>query len=401
MNVVRKLRLKFIAVFMGLMLVFSVAVGAFIYLERKAELEYQCMVYLLDIHNYGNKENPSAEPLAAYPPFFVIEIDNRTNTAQVVEGRFFLADHGTTIDELITHLVGRMEESGILQEYGIRFFNGVRKAGSHRVSFIDVTYIENELHALLGRIIIVELTILLLLLIVSFFLTRWFSKPAKQAMDEQTRFIAKVSHELKTPVSIIRANIDLIDGDKDTNEADFIFGCENIRHECDRMTGLVEAMIMTGLAAQTGERSRVEVDFTTLVEREMLRFEVVAFDHGLMLTHDAEPGLTVLGDEIQLTRLVEIVVENAIKYCAPGGSIEVTASKKTGLVRKLRLCCANTGAELTKEQRDNIFKPFYQVDGTKKGAGLGLSIAHEIVSALRGTIQYEYIDGKNSFIIEL
>lgn len=401
MNVIRKLRLQFIAVFMGLMLVFSVAIGAFVYLGRKAELEYQCMVYLLDIHNFSNKGEASAEPLAAYPPFFVIEIDNLTSTAQVVEGRFFLGDRGTTLDELIGHLVGRMDESGILQEYGVRYFNGVREERAHRISFIDVTYIDDALHALLVRIVLIELPILLILLIASFFLARWFSKPAKQAMDDQTRFIAKVSHELKTPVSIIRANIDLIDGEKSADETDFMFGCENIRHECDRMTGLVDAMLMTGLAAQPGERTRTEVDFTTLLEREMLRFEVVAFDHGLALTHDAEPGLKVTGDVIQLTRLIDIIVENAVKYCSTGGEIRVTAEYRSGLGRRVRLTCANDGAELTKEQKDNIFKPFYQVDGTQKGAGLGLSIAHEIVTAMRGTIDYEYIGEKNCFIIEL
>ena len=74
---------------------------------------------------------------------------------------------------------------------------------------------------------------------------------------------------------------------------------------------------------------------------------------------------------------------------------------KKGIGRHVRLVCANDGEELKKEQRENIFKPFYQVDSAKKGAGLGLSIAHEIVSSMRGTIQYDYIDGKNCFIIEL
>ena len=401
MHVIRRLRLKFIAVFMGLMLVFSVAIGAFIYVERRAELQYQCMVYLLDIHNYDNREDyASAEPMTAYPPHFVLEIDNVTESATVVEGRFFLADHGVTVDEVIDDLIGHMDESGTLPEYGVRYFNGVREARAHRISFIDVTYMDRELNRLLRRIVFIEGTMLLVLLVVSFFLSRWFSRPAKQAMDEQTRFIAKVSHELKTPVSIIRANIDLIDGDKSPDENELLFGCENIRHECERMTNLIEAMLLTGLAAQDTRSARTAVDFTTLLEREMLRFEVMAFDQGLTLTHTSEPGLTATGDEIQLTRLVDIIVENAIKYCTRGGEICVTAERRGG-VRHIRLVCANDGAELTREQKENIFRPFYQVDGTMKGAGLGLSIAHEIVSAMRGTIDVEYLNGKNRFIIEI
>ena len=401
MNVIRRLRIKFIAVFMGLMFVFTAAVGAFIYFERRADLEYQCMVYLLDIHNYETGGRASSEPLTGYPPFFVLEIDNVTETAVVVKGRFFLENRGVTISDVIGHLVGHMEESGVLSEYGVRYFNGVPEDRARRISFIDITYIDEALHALLGRLVLFSVPALLVLLIASVFLARWFSKPAKKAMDEQTQFIAKVSHELKTPVSIIRANIDLIDGEKSADEADFVFGCANIRHECDRMTGLIEAMLLTGLVAHDPERPHTQVDLTTLLEREMLRFEVAAFDNGLTLTHTAEEGLSVTGDEIQITRMVDIIVENAVKYCTPGGEILVTAERHSGVGRHVRLICSNDGAELTREQRENIFKPFYQVDSTRKGAGLGLSIAHEIVTGMRGTIQYEYAGGKNTFVIEL
>lgn len=399
MSMIRKLRVKFICVFMGLMLAFSVAVGAFLYLEQRAELNYQCMVYLLDIHNAGNKEMPSAEQFLGYPPFFVLEIDNMTDTAEVVEGRFFLSEQGVTTDELIARLVGNMEESGVLKEYQVRFFNGVREDRGHRVSFIDVSYIQDELRALLGRIILFEVPILLLLLLAAVPMSRWFSRPATQAMDEQRRFISKVSHELKTPVSIVRANIDLIDGGRAVDEADFLFGCDNIRHECDRMTNLIEAMLYAALPAQA--QGNTEIDLTTLLQRETLRFEVVAFDQGLTLTLEAEDGLTVMGDAVQITRLVDIIVENAIKYCAPGGSITVTASRRPGLSRRARIVCANTGEGLTKEQMENIFKPFYQVDATKKGAGLGLAIAHEIVQSMNGTIEAGCADGQTRFIIEI
>ena len=163
-----------------------------------------------------------------------------------------------------------------MKGYQVRFFNGVREERAHRISFIDISYIQNELHRLLVRIALFDAAILLVLLLVSIPLSRWFSRPAKQTMDEQRRFISKVSHELKTPVSIIRANIDLIDGEKSADEADFIYGCENIRHECDRMANLIEAMLYTALPAREQAQARAEIDLTTLLQREMLRFEVAA-----------------------------------------------------------------------------------------------------------------------------
>ena len=401
MNMIRKLRIQFVCVFMVLMLLFAAGIGSVVYFEQRAEMEYQCMAYLLDIHNLGNKASDDMNSLATYPPYFVIEIDNVANSAQVVLGRFFLGDRGVTTDELISHLIGKMEESGVLEEYQVRYFNGVREVRSHRISFIDVSYITNELHRLLGQITLFVLPSLAVLFFVALLLSKWFVKPAKQALDEQTRFVSKVSHELKTPLSIISANIDLLKRGPDVDEIDFMYGCESVEHECQRMSSLIEVMLWTALPAQTTAETNTTVDLTKLLQQETLRFEVVAFDQGLSLALNAEEGLSLTGNETQLTRLIDLIVENAIKYCTPGGEIQVTAEHKQGIGRKIRLCFANTGQALTKEQTENIFKPFYQVDGTKTGAGLGLSIAHEIVSAMHGTIRAEHHDGKNVFIIDL
>ena len=398
---IQKLRLQFVCVFMALMVVFAGAISAAIYVGQKAELEYQCMVYLLDIHNFDNRGSGDMRALASYPPYFVIEIDNVTDTARVVQGDFFLGMHGVTTDELISHLQYTTEESGVLEEYQVRYFNGVRQARSHRVSFIDVSYIPYRLNELLGQIALFVAPSLGVLLCVALLLSQWFVSTAKKAMDEQARFISKVSHELKTPLSIISANIDLLRRGAEVDETDFVFGCESIRHECQRMSSLLEVMLWAALPAQATAESNTTLDLTKLLQQEMLRFEVVAFDQGLTLTLNTEEGLSVTGNETQVTRLIDLIVENAIKYCTPGGDIEVTAERKQGVGRKIRLCFANTGTPLTKEQLGNIFKPFYQVDGTRKGAGLGLSIAHEIVSAMHGTIRVEHQNGKNVFIIEL
>lgn len=401
MNMIRKLKIQFVCVFMALMLLFAVGLGAVVYFEQRAEMEYQCMSYLLDIHNQANRTGDDIRRMASYPPFFVIEIDNVTESARVVSGRFFLADRGVTTDELILHLIGEMDESGVLEEYQIRYFNGVREARAHRVSFIDVSYISNELHRLLGRITLFALPSLAVLFFVALVLSSWFVRPAKQTLDEQTRFISKVSHELKTPLSIISANVDLFKRGTKVDEVDYTYGCESVEHECQRMSSLIDAMLWAALPAQTTAQTNTTLDLTKLLQQETLRFEVVAFDQGLTMTLNAEEGLSLTGNETQVTRLIDLIVENAIKYCAPGGEIQVTAERKQGVGRKIRLCFANTGEALTKEHLSNIFKPFYQVDGTKKGAGLGLSIAHEIVSAMHGTIRVEHQNGKNVFIIEL
>ena len=402
MNVIRRLRIKFIAVFMAAMLFVVAAVGAAIYLEQKKDMDYQCMVYLLDINNFTNQNGTGSPRLAAYPPHFVLEINNATDTAQVVLGENFLAARGVTTQMLIQRLVGMTEESDVLEEYQVRYFNGVRQEHSHRISFIDISYIRNSLDHLFRRIVSFSLLALVLLFAIALPLSGWYVKPARDAMEDQRRFIAKVSHELKTPVSIIRANIDLIDQSRGTDASDFLFGCENIRGECGRMTGLIEAMLLTALPARRGIVPPQSLDVTRLLQREVLRFEVVAFDQGLELTSEIEEELSLRADEAQLTRLFDIFLENGIKYCSPGGSIRVSASKKGGLSRRgIHIVFANTGEPISEDIRAEIFKPFYQADNSKSGAGLGLSIAHEVIHAMNGSIHVEYENGCNCFVLEL
>ena len=399
MNLILRLRIQFIAVFMAVMVVAAGIIGVGIWFRERSELEYQSMVYLLDIHNYGNIVPFSESRFAGYPPYFVIEIDNTTDTSEVVLGDFFLEQQGVTTDELIVHLAGMTEQSDVLKEYGVRYFNGVREEGRHRVSFIDVTYIDRDLARLPGRIALIALPVLAALAVAAFFLSKWFARPAVRAMSEQRDFISKISHELKTPLSIISANIDLIDGDRAPDGADFAFGCDNIRHECGRMTAMIEAMLWASRPAKTKPEELQDIDMSRLLEGEALRFEVLAFDRGLTMTTQSEPGLRLRGDETLLTRLVDIILDNAVKYCSPGGAITLSAAGRPG--RHVRIVCSNTGEEIGREHLDKLFRPFYQADPTRKGAGLGLSIAKEIVNGMNGSIRVDYADGQNRFVLEL
>ena len=399
MSVIRKLRAKFIAVFMALMMLATLIVSSVVYYQQKSALEYDSMVYLLNIVNFDNVGTPTDRSLAGYPPYFVLEINNQSNSCEVVTGTFFLSDQGIEPQDLMQALIGHLDESGILDQYQIRYFNGPRQTEGHRVAFMDISYISRSLNRLLGRIALIAVPGLLLMLGLSFLLARWFSRPAKDAMEEQNRFISKIAHELKTPLSIISANIDLLEGSKGTDEADFVFGCDNIRHECQRMTSLMDTMLWVALPAQTDKEDSDLLDLSRLVEREALRFEVVAFDRGLTFTMDIEPGLTLRGNETQLNRLVDIILDNAVKYCDPGGEIQFRAVSQGP--RHVQLSYANTGAEIPREHLQNLFKPFYQADGSSRGAGLGLSIANEIVTAMHGKIRVEHRGDKNCFIIDL
>ncbi|MCD7768677.1 MAG: HAMP domain-containing histidine kinase [Oscillospiraceae bacterium] len=396
----RKLQFKFISVFMIIMLLFTLLLAGAVYYQKRSQLEYDCMMYMLNINNLENRGGSEEIILQAYPPYFVLEIDNQTDTSQVVLGEYFLAEQGVTTDELISMLAGSLEETGLLEEYQLRYYNGIRTDEGHRVVFMDVTYITAELHKTRNEIILFAVPSLALMFVVALFLSRWFVRPAKQALDEQQRFVSFASHELKTPLSIISANMDLLDrtgGDEGPNAA---FCYDNIRQECGRMQSLTEAMVWLALPGRSGQEEQLDV--TKLLQEEALRFEVRAFEEGHALETEIGEGLSLHCDRVQLLTVVDVLLDNALKYCSPGGDIRLTARRCAPISRRaVQISVGNAGKEIPKSECENIFKPFYQMDLARKGAGIGLSIAREIVSALRGQIRVEYKDGMNWFLVEL
>lgn len=410
MNVSRKLRVKFIAVFMCAMVVFAAVIDGMIYFGKKAELERDCMVYLLDINNHANKSTQTIAPsqegtmdsvsaLRGYPPHFILEISNWGKSSAIVFGSYFLAEQGVSVQELTRRMAGAMEETGVLSEYNVRYFNGIRQNGTHQIAFIDISYIQNTLDSLLASIVLFSLSCLCALFVLSLFLARWFSKPAERAFQEQRRFISAASHELKTPIAVISANVDLLSEVTEPSDPNFGFCRENIRMECDRMSDLVGAMLWLALPGHRETQKNERLDYSEIVERELLRFEVMAFEQGLSFEHDTKPGIFLRGDRMQLERVVDVLVENALKYCSPGGAICVQANKRGS--QGVQLIVSSTGEAIDKTMKEDIFKPFYQLDRSRHGAGLGLSIASEIVASMNGSIRVDYANGSNRFIVEM
>lgn len=396
----RKLQFKFLSVFMIIMLLLSLLLAGVVYYQKKSQLEYDCMMYMLNINNLENRDGSGDPSMLNYPPYFVLEIDNQTDTSQVVMGEFFLAEKGLTTDELIALLAGSIEETGVLETYQVRYYNGIRGTEGHRVVFMDISYIAADLAKTRNEILLIAVPSLALMFVVGLFLSRWFARPAKQALDEQRRFVSFASHELKTPLSIISANLDLLDrsgGDEGPNAA---FCYDNIRQECGRMQSLTEAMVWLALPGRSGQEEQLDV--TKLLQEEVLRFEVRAFEEGHALKADVAEGLSLRCDRMQLLTVVDVLLDNALKYCATGGDIRLAARRCTTISRRtIQISVGNPGEAISKSEYENIFKPFYQTDQAGKGAGIGLAIAREIVTALRGQIRVEHKDGLNWFTVEL
>ena len=169
------------------------------------------------------------------------------------------------------------------------------------------------------------------------------------------------------------------------------------------MKTLVEEML--ALARSEAERENIvltECCFSDVVIESVLSFEAVFYQENKELRSDVEEGISLQGNEKQLKQLLKILLDNAEKYSPEGGRAVVQLKRVNG--RRARLTVSNTGEAISREKQQEIFERFYRADlsrSDRKGYGLGLAIAKNIVELHRGKIRVESSEGENRFIVEL
>ena len=213
------------------------------------------------------------------------------------------------------------------------------------------------------------------------------TKPLRDAFDLQKDLIANASHELKTPLAIISADLAVMNSDKTTTVEDNEKWIASISGQVDRMSTLVKNMLELSKLEKSAI-TKSAVDFSSVVESACLGIEVIAFEKGINLKTDIQQNIFTLGEKDTLERLALILLDNALKYCSQKGEVRCTL---TVVGKKLHLSVANTGEIISREDAEHVFDRFYRSDSARqnpdnKSFGLGLAIAQTIVKSHGGTI---------------
>lgn len=242
---------------------------------------------------------------------------------------------------------------------------------------------------------------LLLFLAVSVLLSHWAVKPVDAAWKQQRQFVSDASHELKTPLTVILTNAELLQNAGE-GPARFRFA-DNILTMARQMRGLIESLLDLARVDNGGAGNLKEtVDLSELVTEAALPFEPVFFEKGLALESQVEPGLLVRGSPGRLRQVADVLLDNARKYAAPASTARLRLARSGA--RTCLLSVATRGPSLSPAQRRDIFKRFYRVDearGRDGSYGLGLPIAQGIVEAHKGKIWVESGGGVNTFFVRL
>jgi len=218
-----------------------------------------------------------------------------------------------------------------------------------------------------------------------------------KSFKQMKQFSADVSHELKTPLTIIRGEIELaISGKKKSSELKKTL--INILDEVVRLSNMVENLLML-FKSDTGQVNLnfKEVNIAELIKDLLEDIDILAEEKGIKVEAERLDEAIVLGDEIRLKQLFLNLIDNAIKYNKSGGRVTISIVRENNFVN---VSIADTGIGIPKDEINLIFERFYRVDKTRTrdtgGTGLGLSIAKSIAESHNGRIEVESELGKGS-----
>ena len=398
---IQRLRFKFVLVNMGIVTILLCTILGLVFYFTSAQLEMESIRMMEDIASRPFQLDAPGEPGPDVRlPFFTLQVGPHGELMSADGGYYDLSD-GDLLSGLVATAAASPQRLGVISEYELRYYRGDAPA-SQRLVFADISSERATLEGLRTTCLLIGGLSFFAFLWVSILLSKWAVRPVELAWKQQRRFVAAASHELKTPLTVIMTNAELLAA-PELREEKREKSLSSILAMSRQMRGLIEQMLELARTDSPEAAALFRpVDLSRLVSQAVLPFESLFFERGLSLDAQVEEGIGVTGEETQLRRVVEILLDNVQKYAKPGGSAAVVLRRR-GRGRCV-LSVSDEGDPIPPEERRQIFQRFYRADPARSrdgSFGLGLSIAEGIVKQHRGRIWAESRDGRNIFSVEL
>lgn len=390
---IQKLRWKFVMVMMSIITVMLIIIFASLLLSSRAQFLQLSMERLHSVIRDDSPEKNMPSPGGAPPPereatpTLVISI-GESKTLRILKNQFTYMDE-EQMKKLVSYVDNQKDDTGFIREYNIRYLREATKAGRVRYAFADCTLEQSSLRSQLINSLLIGLAAFFLLLLVSIHLSNWVVRPAAKAWEQQRQFVADASHELKTPLTVILSNTNMLldrHGMTDQKTGERLY---HIQAEAIRMKRLTENLLQLARMDSSSEQPAYQtINFSLLLKRCILTLEPVFYEAGKRLEEDINEDIMIRGSETGLRQVMDILLDNAIKYS--GKNAVTTIVLKRLSVRELLLTVSNEGKPIPPSECQNLFERFYRADQSRSGVagyGLGLSIAKIVVEAHGGKIQ--------------
>ena len=398
---IQALRRKFVLINMTIVTLMLCVIFSMMYYFTQVDLENKSVAMMRSIAaNPVGQGSPTELGHEVRLPYFTLQLGHEKEIIATGGGYYDLSNQ-QFLQRVAQDALRSHEPVGVLEEYGLRYCRVVTP-GNQLLVFADMTSEQATLQNLVRSCVLVGVISFLIFLGLSVLLAKWAVRPVEQAWKEQKQFVADASHELKTPLTVITTNAELMQQQGlDEESRERLSG--NVLSMARHMRTLLEQMLELAKGDHQESQGQYEdVDLGELVDQETMSYEVVFFEQGLALDSRGEEHVTVRGNQVELRQVVDILLDNARKYSNPGGKT-VVELRPAGR-RKCVLSVANPGPEIPPEDLAHIFQRFLRIDRarTRTGSfGLGLAIAQSIVLRHRGRIWAQSRQGMNTFSVEL
>ena len=283
------------------------------------------------------------------------------------------------LQKLVTEAVNESSTSGYVGTY--RYLKVNNDAGN-LVLLLNTQRDLDSFHAFMRNSIIVSSIVILSVFILLVLISKKVIAPIQQSYQKQKQFITDASHELKTPLAIIRSNTDVLELENGDSK-----WTKNIQNQVDRLTSLVNSLVVFSRMEEKDTAEKVKFNLSESLHARIDDFEELASFQKKHITADIDNNIYYRGEQQTIVQLMDILLENAIKYATKETNINVTLKKN----KKYAMMKISNQANVKKGDLRKVFDRFYRLDesrnSTVKGYGIGLSMAKLIAEKHKEVIK--------------
>ncbi|MCD7771271.1 MAG: HAMP domain-containing histidine kinase [Oscillospiraceae bacterium] len=418
---INNLRLKLIgATMLSLIIVLSVVVGVIAYSTYRGIVDDADIVLMLLADNGGSFPDKVESPpdgdgidpsdgngdggnrrqntilqspeLEYETRYFTVTFNNRSgNLVSVNTGKIAAVDSSAAV-EYAEKVLAKSSTKGFVDDYRYLVYDGETEK---TIVFLDCARNMSTFRTVITASLGISATGLVMVLILLIFLSGRIVKPFWENYEKQRRFITDAGHDLKTPLTVIGADAEVLEMDIGENE-----WITDIRNQVTRLTDMTNSLIMLSkMEEPEPQYQMIDFPLSDIVEEVLDQYRSLAKTHEKNLSGSIQPMISLNGDEKSIRRLLGVLLDNAMKYSDEHGTITLTLEQQRGTIR---LSVFNTCPYMPKESLPHLFDRFYRTDESRNsqtgGYGLGLSIAAAIVTAHKGKISASTTDEKSLLI---
>ena len=315
-------------------------------------------------------------------PFHDIRTDAEGQIISVVFHGF--QEDEADVQALVDRLLKTGKETGRLEDYK---FGLLQEEGGCHIILMDLRLQEETLNSILCGAVIIGVILSLLLLFILFPVSWKAADILMRNTEKQKRFITDAGHELKTPVAVIRSNLDVMELLQGQNN-----WSRNIRGQVDRLERLVEQLLLLARLDESRWSGKIEkIDLTHALAEEMGIYQETVEQKKILLETDIRKDLYVMGDQDALSKMIHALMDNAMQYTPAGGKVWVTAVREK---KQVCLEVTNTVEKLPRLPPEQLMDRFTRGDMSRSrkngGTGIGLSTVRSVAEMMHGSVSVSY-----------